>query len=445
MELTNREIATLIWLGIFIAWACSIPALRGGIPVIIKLMFRGPIARVLMCAVVYVVLCVLALKRLGLWELENSKTTLLWVLSFAALSVLDFKRLMEERLFFRYVLREILSLTVILVFLTDTYTFGLIAELAIIPFATLLALVQAVPAKKPEEQRVQRWVGNLLALLGLGYLGHSAYLAFADWRDFATVATARDLVIPVLLSLMFLPFLYWLRLYATYQQVFIGISNAIPDRKLRAYARFRAVLAFRHNLDLLKRWRRMMNVDQPTTKQAIKESFRELRRLRRIEKDPPHVPPEVGWSPYAARRFLETEGIETDDYHRSFDNEWRCSSPPVKVADGIFEPTISYYVTGTAAAATELVLELNALNCDDATAGEERFWHVAAILLARATSPETAQEIAQAMGESETTDLRSGHVRIRLTKEDFNATKGVSYERSFVLNHQGAGSIDGDD
>jgi hypothetical protein len=445
MDLTNREIATLIWLAAAFAWACSNHTLRGAFGPLVKAMFTGPIVTVLASALAYIALCIFALERLGFWKLENSKTTLLWVLSFAILSVLDFKRLLEDRLFFRNVLREILSLTIILVFLTDTYTFGLIAELVIIPIATVLAVVQAVPVKKPEEKRAQQALGNLLALLGFGYLVHSAYAASADWTHFATASTARDFAIPILLSLMFLPFLYWLRLYATYEQVFAGLAFAISDGRLLAYARFRSILAFRQDLDSLKRWRRMMNVGQPTNKQAIKDSFRELRRLRLIEKDPPPVPPEEGWSPYAAKHFLEVEGIATDDYHRSFDNEWRCTSPPAKVSEGIFEPTISYYVTGGSTAATELALELNVLNCDDPTAGDERFWRLAAILLARATSSATAQEIAEAMGVGETADVSSGHLHVQLTKENYNAVKGVSYERSLVIKRWGVETIDGHD
>lgn len=433
MDLTNREIATLIWLAIFIAGACAIPTVRQGLGVVFRILFGRPILGVLISAFFYIAVCIFALAGLNLWELENVKTTLFWVFSFAFLSVIDFKRLMEDRMFFRNVLREILSLTVILVFLADSYTFGLIAELAIIPIAAALALVQAMPAKKLEEQRLRGCVSNLLALLGLGYLARSAYQAYAEWADFATISTARDFAIPILLSLMFLPFLYWLRLRATYEQVFVGLNFAISDKKLLAYARLRSVLAFRQNLDLLKRWRRMMLVERPTTKQAIKDSFQELRRLRRIEQDPPLVPPEDGWSPYAARKFLESEGIETDDYHRSFDDEWRCSSSPVKVAEGVFEPTVTYYVSGSADTATELALELNIFHCDDSTAADERFGRIVAFLLSRATSPQIAQEIAQMIGDKETADIRSGHLRVQLTKQEWTANTGTSYERSFTI------------
>jgi hypothetical protein len=435
MELTNREIASLAWLAIFIAWACTIPAFRHGMPVVIKLMFRGPIARVLVLALIYIALWIFALERLNLWEVENSKTTLLWVFTFAILSVLDFNRLMQERLFFRGMLREILSLTVILVFLTDSYTFSLVAELAIIPAVTVLALVQAVPAKNPEEHRANQFVGNLLAVVGLSYLAHGAYKAATDWANFATLATARDFAIPIFLSLLFLPFLFWLKLYATYEQVFCGLRSAIDDPKLRAFARFRSILAFRLNLDLLKRWRRMVNIEQPATREAITASFREVKRLRKIERNPPAISAEEGWSPYAAKRFLEDEGLVTDDYHRSFE-EWRCSSAPVKVQEGVLTPTVSYYVIGNERAATELILELNVFNCEDPTAADERFGQLAAILLSRATSRETAQEIAGSLTDDEAADCRLGPLRVRLTKEPYAAMKGVSFERTFMITHE---------
>src|SRR5688572_6172341 len=100
MDLTNREIALLIWLVVLIAGACSIRTLRKSIPVISKVLFMGPIVRVLSFALLYAAMCVFILERAGVWQLSNCKTTVLWILTIVALILRDFKRLMEERLFF---------------------------------------------------------------------------------------------------------------------------------------------------------------------------------------------------------------------------------------------------------------------------------------------------------------------------------------------------------
>jgi hypothetical protein len=443
MELTNREIATLIWLGLAIGTACLNRTLRGGLGAILRILFTRPIRRVLAAALFYVVLCAVLLAQLPVWRPENLKATLIWIMTFGIVTIFEYKRLLEERLFFRNILRETLSAAVVLVFLIESYTLNLWAELMLIPFATLLTLVYAMPPKNPDQRVAHRFVGWLMTLLGLSYLTYSALQAAIDWRNFATLNTTREFAVPILLSLMFLPFLYGLKVYGTYQQVFSGLRMiAIPDRRLRRYAQWRAILAFRFNLNFLKRWRRMMVIQHPASKDAIKASISELRRIRAVESNPPTIAPSEGWSPYDAKDFLATEGLETEDYHSSYDDEWRCASLILKVQEGVFAPTLTYYVTGDERAAAELLLELDVFNCENPTAADERFWRCAALLLRCATSQDTAQEIATTIGESEAAALELNHWWIELVKEDRQSTIGKSYERTFALKIKPADQTD---
>jgi hypothetical protein len=433
MELTSREVATLLWLAFAIGAACINRTLRGGLGAILRVLFIRPILKVLGVALLYTLLCTILLAQLAIWRLENLKTTLVWAITFGFVTVLDYSRLLEDRLFFRNILRETLGATVILIFLIESYTLSLWAELILVPIVTLLTLVYARPPANPDHQIAHRLVGWLLTMLGLGYLIYSINQAIADWRGLATVQTAREFVLPILLSIMFLPFLYGLKVHGTYQQVFSGLRFAIPDKGLRRYARWRAILAFRFDLDYLKRWRRIMLVQHPASKDDIKASIGELRRIRAVEKTPPIVPPDEGWSPYLAKEFLAGEGFETEDYHRSYDDEWRCASRRLKVQERVLAPALTYYVTGCERAATKLLLELDVFNCEDPTIADERFWQCAAALLRCATSAEAAQEIASMIGEGERAAVEFRHWQIELVKEDRQSSIGKSYERAFSV------------
>lgn len=65
-----------------------------------------------------------------------------------------------------------------------------------------------------------------------------------------------------------------------------------------------------------------------------------IKRLKRVEANPPDVDPADGWSPYRAGRFLESYGLETRDYHRSFD-DWWSEAPSVKLTDRAFADRVS--------------------------------------------------------------------------------------------------------
>jgi hypothetical protein len=434
MEFSNREIASLVWLMLLVGAGCCNTSIRGGMGAVVRVLFAGPIVRVITAALIYVAGCVAILAHLGIWTPANLKTTMLWAASFALLTMFDLRRLQEDKLFFAKIVREIVGVTVFVTFLMDTYTFGLLGELALVPGITFLTLLQATADTKPEHAPVSKLIGNLLTVLGLGYLVYCSYQAAMHWDELATVQTGREFAIPILLSLAFLPFLYALRLYVVYEQVFTGLGFGISDARLRRYAKIRAMLVFRFDLDFLKRWRRMMLQTHPTTKEAIRQSIREMRTIKLRELNPPVIPASAGWSPYTAMRFLEAEGFVTDDYHHIL-NGWRCNSRPVKVREEILADTLTYYVEGDERVANELTLELNAFNTEASEVADEQFWQLVGTLLVRSAGAETAKAIAEAIGARETAEITIENRYVRLTKEEWKAGSRPSYERNFIIRH----------
>ena len=82
---------------------------------------------------------------------------------------------------------------------------------------------------------------------------------------------------------------------------------------------------------------------------------------------------------------------------------------------------------------TELVLELNVLNCEDPSASDAKFWLCCEMLLSRALPAHMAQEIAEAIGEQEIGEAQLGHWKIDLVREELLAGIGESYERVFAV------------
>lgn len=384
-------------------------------------------------ASLYIGACIALLAWRDLWTITNLKTSILWVLTFAFVTMFDMSRITENSTFFRKTVRDTLSATVVLTFLVDSYTFSLPVELFIVPIVTFLALLRSTTSSNPEHKMVDRLIGWILAISGLIYVCYATYQATMHFREFATFDNARELMIPIILSLMFLPFLYGLSIYVAYQQVFAGLNWKIKDARLLRYAKCRAILTFGLNLDFLKRWRRLILQNDPTDKDDIRQSIEQIRLIQKREKHPPEIPPNEGWSPYVAKQFLTSENFITDDYHASFDSWW-CSSQPVKVNDSILN-TLTYYVEGDERAAKKLTLELTVSKAEHASEADDHFFRLAAILLVAATGLEVAIRLSEMIGSAETANLLEGNRRIQLTKEEWQRGQNHSFERNLVIIH----------
>ena len=433
MGLSNREIASLIWLAIFIVFAARYEPVRSAALVVLKVLFVGPLVRLLGGAFIYTALCVAALAYVGIWTPANLKTTLLWSVMFALMTIVDLKRISEERLFLRQMLRETLSIAVIFTFLIDTYPLSLVGELLLMPAATFLALLQASAESNPAHASVRNLAGWLLSAIGLSYLIYSANAAITHWNDFATVNNARELAVPLLLSLMSLPYLYFLRLFVGYENVFSVVQIPIPDDRLRRFAKRHALLNFRFSLDLLRRWRRAIMIERPDSKEGVRAITHEVRLVLDRERNPPNVAPSEGWSPYVAKTFLHARGIETDDYHRLFDDAWRSSSTPVKIGQGTLLPTLTYYVDGNELAARELTIELDVFGSAASEEADKWFWEIASLFVVKAIGADAAGLIANQIANDDEAEAIHAPWRIRAEKKVWTTGKLPNYERSLTV------------
>jgi hypothetical protein len=431
MDFSNREIATLVWFAALVVLPFLIPKVRGAALAILKVFCQRIILTVFGLAVAYAVGCVALLAWSGIWTAGHLKTTLWWAATIAFVSMFDITRIDEDRTYFATTIRDAIGVTAALIFVIQFYSFSLPVELIFVPFIGFVGMLLAF-ANKPEFAIVDKFLKNVLAIIGLGLFGYATFKTIKHWSDFATVETLREFLIPVLLTFLFLPLLYALSVYSVYENVFLGLNWAVKDDRLRRFAQRRAILNFRFNLDLLKRWRPMMMQEHPEDCDAIRQSFREVKRLHQIEINPPSVDPSAGWSPYAAKEFLADHGIKSRDYHHSY-GEWRADSKILRIeGSGALGNSIVYYVEGTERVATQLVLELMVNNVEAGEEADKRFTAICQTLLVRALGDGAAEFLPSLLADFERDFAQA---RVSLKTEAWTANKFQLYQRTFTIVH----------
>src|SRR4051812_26721039 len=113
MQLTNRETAILLWLTALVILGLRKPSVRAPAIAIVRTLCQRAVLTVLGLAGIYIAACIKLLAWANVWTINNLKTTILWSLGFAFISIVNISKIEEDPAYFKTVLRETLSLIVL--------------------------------------------------------------------------------------------------------------------------------------------------------------------------------------------------------------------------------------------------------------------------------------------------------------------------------------------
>jgi hypothetical protein len=305
--------------------------------------------------------------------------------SVALVAIFRSNKIPDQPGYFRRWITDNFQILAFVQFLVTLYTYPLWVELLVIPFVTFVGGMIAVGARDPKTKPAVNFLKNTLAVLALGFFGFALYMTIVDFETYVTVQTWRDLYTPIVLTVLFLPFIFVLYVTMSYEAVFVSLAVFIKDKRVRRSAKWMAVFRFGGNVELMRRWQRHIGRCPPATVDELRAGIREVKEARHREKKQPYVPSEIGWAPGSAKQFLNEVGLSTRDYHRSFEDEWFASSAMIEIGNGVMPNNIAYYIEGHEAAAKVLKVKLNVNEPSSASIAESRFKKIGEALIMIAT------------------------------------------------------------
>lgn len=436
MDLSNRELAALIWIVIglgYIFFKDKDGNLLDALKQLFKLFFAPQIIIALLCATLWIIFCVRGLHYINMWEFTNLKTTILWGFAFAFVTLMDVSRIREDSTYFKKTIRDTINATAIITFIAEAYSFSLFAELLFFPFLFSVTAMHVMSEKKKEHASVHKLMSILLVSIGCIYIGYGIYMAANEFEEFATWNNVREFFIPIILSLLFLPYLYLISVLTSYELIWMNLRFDLKDDSLRRYAMFQAIIRFRLDFEGLWRWKRNIGTYRPESREAILKSISEIKAYQKREKNPSDVSPELGWCPITATNLLLSENLKTSDYHRTYSDEWWAGSPYLDInKESLFSSNIAYYISGDEQAVKRLKLVLNVNNNEDSEMAEGRFLQVCEKLLLLSVVDTTPEFL---LHHNDNVDLVINGKRIRLYKEPYRNTSRGGYSLTLTIDH----------
>lgn len=427
----NRELALLIWLVILVIGLITYRQTRKSSWNLLRSVFQPKLTAIYAVILVYTIGVVFLLHKFHLWDRSQLKNTILWFLTVGLFSLPDLVKEGNQN-YFRQTVKDVFSFTALLQFIIGVYTFGFLTEFIIVPIAALIGGMIAF-ARRPEDALAKKFLENLLLALGLFTIIYTVYRIAADFRSFASKGTLKDFLIPGALSFLFLPLVYVLSLYVTRERILIGVSNVINNPRLFWYAKWQTLIHFAFNNEDLDRWRRLIFIRPVETDKDIRASIKLIKQLKIAEKNPPDVPPEKGWSPYEAKAFLVTVGIETNHYQPVYEDEWSASSKYLKIDEEFIGNDIAYYIDGDQHAAKNLKLVLNVHLPQNAEEAHSRFLDICRLLYLSTLKVEIPPMLETAILSGQNKEIHEGNRVIRVGKNIWPGHRMNGYSLDFSM------------
>lgn len=269
----NREIAIGIWSCIFLAWGLRNVEVRESLKGVFSALLHKAIVLPFILMAIYVGFLVYFLFDVGLWNTSQLKNTILWFLFVAATSFFTINNINEDANYFKESLKSHIKIIVLLEFIVAFYNFSLLAELVIIPIATFLTALLVYAELKEEHQQVAKLLNNILAILGTLAIFYCFYQLTLNFGNFAKLETLMDFIIPVLLSVLLLPFIYFLSRYALYESILIRVNIYTDNKSYRRYAKFLSLVHFKWNHKALNKWLQYSCMSDFESKDSIRKSI----------------------------------------------------------------------------------------------------------------------------------------------------------------------------
>jgi hypothetical protein len=226
--LNNRETAVAIWAIVAIVGMLFVPGVPGGIAGVVRAFFAPKIIGIVVAAGLYSAALVLLLDRAGFWDRSMAKGTVIWFCGTAFIALMNTER--KDTAFFRRVVDAGVKIIVLITFITNMYVFPLYVELVLAPFTIFVVILQTVAAMDAELATVRKLLDGLVVVIGATVLLFSLVHVASSLSDVVTRDTLRLFLLPMILTVLFIPFLYAVAIVSTYEGLLIRVRSGLRHR-----------------------------------------------------------------------------------------------------------------------------------------------------------------------------------------------------------------------
>lgn len=237
---STREIATAIWLFVFLVCVMLNKTIRKSVIALLKVLFGKPLRRLLVLILAYnTVLTVVIALNLPFWKPIYLKEVILWVVTSGMYTAFNACDKNSDEKYILQCLKKNTGIAIVFAFVINTFPFPLVIELLLIPLAVILIVVNVASEKKAEHKSVYIFTNGVLATLGICMILGTFHVGLRHYTTLQAVDVFFEFFLPLLYLIGDIPLVFVIQIIALYQTVFsrMAIKDKDDRRIIRMHRR----------------------------------------------------------------------------------------------------------------------------------------------------------------------------------------------------------------
>ncbi|QMS75522.1 hypothetical protein [Aeromonas veronii] len=274
----NRELASATLMIVMFIWAWrKSNEVKKSIYEFVRSLLQGPIMMTLLTLVIYVLMVVYFLFELQIWNSTQIKNTILWFLFVGVVQLSGTTKITDMKTYLKGAISNQIKLIVILEFLVAFHSYGYFTEIILVSVVTLSVVCSIVSGNKIEHKQAKRVFDTITLCIGMFIFLGSMLNIYEKPLTFFNIDTFRDFLIPLVLSVSLLPYIYCFYYFMYYENIFVKFRIYTNDKSLQRYAKIKSLISFHGNVRLMEDWVSYSCIPEFESKESIMQSIKKYK------------------------------------------------------------------------------------------------------------------------------------------------------------------------
>lgn len=272
---SNRETALFVWGFAILGVIMLKKDIRKVFIGVLKAFFVKKIFLVFASFILYISLWIFILFKIGFWDKSLLKDTILWTFGFASLTIINVNKV-KSKAYFKEIFIDSIKWAVVIEFIVSFYTFSLRTELLILPIVTFAAIMQVFSKREEEYKQVNTLMTKFLLMFSIIIFVYTLYKTVTLWSALMTTDNFKSFLLPIFMTILFMPFIYALALVIEYEQLFIRLDFLTKDKEQAKKIKYQILQIASFDLDKLG------NISKNIAKQLLIDKDNSFENIKRI-------------------------------------------------------------------------------------------------------------------------------------------------------------------
>lgn len=254
----NRELAIISWILITLIGLIFLKPVREFIKTVFYTFSRLSFVTIYLLMFLYLFLVIEGLVKIKFWNTYLIKDTIFWFISVGA--VLALRGISKNMSFFKKTLVESLKITLLIEFFINLHVFNYFIEFIILPIMTFLILIQDFTKEDVKHKQVNTFLNNLKAIIGFTLFFIALYKTSQSYIQDFSYHNLQSLLLPSVLTIIFIPFSYFVAIYSAYEVLFKKFSNIKKEKISRNKIKYEVIKTAKLNLTTVNKLNSRINI-----------------------------------------------------------------------------------------------------------------------------------------------------------------------------------------